>query len=335
MGMHVFLLVLKIIGIVILCLLGAVLVLCALILFVPIRYRVWANKDSDDSPIECKANVSFLLHFLSVWAFYDKELLIKAKILGIPVWNNKKKSKDNPNETDSKELVEESEEKLTESDYTVDWNEDRNSDSLEEVDEKDEKIDNEINNEIDNDSLDVKETKKSFADKIINFFENVFDYLGKVIEFILNIPDKIFDYLDIFEKKLDSINLKVANIEKKFNYYDRMYNDSRNRNAVSKIVKEVLRLLRALLPKRVKGRIHFGFEDPATMGQVLMYMGVLAPMLPKDIDYQPDFEEVTFDGNIDLKGRFSLITLLIIGFRLYFNKDVKRLYRLYKKRPQK
>ena len=50
--MSVFLLVLKIIGIILLSAVGVIVFLAALVLFVPIRYRLYANKPQDGDIFE-------------------------------------------------------------------------------------------------------------------------------------------------------------------------------------------------------------------------------------------------------------------------------------------
>lgn len=91
--LHILLLILKIIGIVILCILGLALVLTAIILFVPIRYRI--NGGYDGKPV-LKGRVYFLFHSVSLHLDYDsgislKEVVYRLKILGVTIKSNRKK----------------------------------------------------------------------------------------------------------------------------------------------------------------------------------------------------------------------------------------------------
>ena len=61
--LHVFLLILKIIGIILAALLGLLLLILLVLLFVPIRYRGRLRREGD---FEAAAKVTWLLHMVSV-----------------------------------------------------------------------------------------------------------------------------------------------------------------------------------------------------------------------------------------------------------------------------
>ncbi len=75
--------ILKIIGIVLLSIIGLLLLIVLALCFVPFRYKINASKD--DSLI-ANVNITYLLHFISLKAIYDKKLTIEARILGIRVY---------------------------------------------------------------------------------------------------------------------------------------------------------------------------------------------------------------------------------------------------------
>ena len=82
--LHVLLLILKITGIVIACILGLVILVVTAVLFVPVRYKV--NADYHDG-FKAQAKVSWL-GILRLMISYDEELDIKAKAFFITVYNN-------------------------------------------------------------------------------------------------------------------------------------------------------------------------------------------------------------------------------------------------------
>ncbi len=86
--MAVFLSVLRIIGIVLLCILGAILLMILLVLFVPFRYRVDAGKEEK---LHARARVHWLLYFVIVDLLYDDGINMRLRILGIPLYDKKKK----------------------------------------------------------------------------------------------------------------------------------------------------------------------------------------------------------------------------------------------------
>lgn len=95
--LHVILMILKIIGIVIVSLLGLFLFLLAIVLFVPVRYRIKASKYDS---IQANARVSWLCRVVSLRVAYsDKEdneggLYYRVKILGFTFLDSKKPKKE-------------------------------------------------------------------------------------------------------------------------------------------------------------------------------------------------------------------------------------------------
>ena len=88
--LHVLLLILKITGIVIACILGLVIIVVAAVLFVPVRYKADADYHGK---FKAHAKLSWL-GILRVLVSYDEELAIKAKALFITIYsNNQKKEK--------------------------------------------------------------------------------------------------------------------------------------------------------------------------------------------------------------------------------------------------
>ncbi|MBP3297624.1 MAG: hypothetical protein J6M27_13680, partial [Lachnospiraceae bacterium] len=86
--MTVFLTVLKIIGIVLLSILGFLLVLVLLLLFWPFFYIVEAAKTEE---ITAKAKVTWLLHIVVVEVIWQNGLNKRLKLFGIPVYDQKRK----------------------------------------------------------------------------------------------------------------------------------------------------------------------------------------------------------------------------------------------------
>ena len=80
--MAVFLTVLKVIGIILLCIIGFLLLIILLALFVPIRYKLKGNKGIENSDIKASVCVSWLLHLISFKAeFVDSKLAYSLNAL--------------------------------------------------------------------------------------------------------------------------------------------------------------------------------------------------------------------------------------------------------------
>lgn len=83
----------------------------------------------------------------------------------------------------------------------------------------------------------------------------------------------------------------------------------------------VLHLWRKLKPKVLWGNIIFGSGDPCTTGQILGVAAVFYAYYGKGIQIIPDFEEARLEGNLFIRGRISLITIIIILLRIFFCKE--------------
>ena len=75
--MSIFLLILKIIGIILLSIISLLLIIIALILFVPIRYRIIANK-FEDSDFYAEIKLTWLLHFINILIKYTDDLYYRV-----------------------------------------------------------------------------------------------------------------------------------------------------------------------------------------------------------------------------------------------------------------
>ena len=291
----VLLTILKIIGIVLVSLLALVLILAAVILFVPIRYSLKARKDTAGDDPTASAKVTFLLHFISAGAVYDKDFSYYVRILGIKIRPRRKRNGDDAETITEPAPVENvfqgssdkndktcdqdvSDEDLSSDDFTVDWNEDESPSP----DERD-------------------------------------------------LYDKLEGYIQSIVSKYDRLSERYRKFRKNARYWDKMANDSRNREAVIFIKDLLLKVLRKIVPRSVKGFIHFGTDDPALTGKILMYLAMLYPILPKKLVIEPGFEDKDIYGNTVIRGHIRLITIGIAALRLITNKDCRRMWRLYKK----
>lgn len=295
----VLLTILKVIGIVLLCILGLLLALLLIILFVPIRYRISADKSDPEDDITAFARVSFLLHIISAAFTYNKGTDLCVRLFGIRIYPRKRKedhkrrkntsAADHPADEKPDPIKDENEyHTLLEDDFTIDWNDEEPSSG-------------------DTDNAFAEDDKES-------------DIVRKAEELLNKLSDKY-----------ESIHDRYKKIRKDIRFWDRMIHDARNQNAVDIIKKQVVRLLKKIAPKRVKGFVHFGFDDPATTGQILVYLSVLYPVLPRMLKIDPGFSDTLLYGNVDIKGRLALITVAVAFLKVYFNKDFRRMYRLYKR----
>jgi len=99
-----------------------------------------------------------------------------------------------------------------------------------------------------------------------------------------------------------------------------------------KIVKKEFGILaRHLRPRRIRGFVRFGFEDPYRTGQLLAGLSILYPFYGENVDIYPDFEQKILEGDLYIKGHIRMVHLATLLWRLFFNHYVRKTYRDYKK----
>lgn len=331
--LHILWLIIKWILILLGILIGLIFLILLLLLFCPIRYRGKLKKDRTDSlrEIHATGEVSWLLHIISVQAFWEQGVL-KTKIcfLGIPLEKFRKKKKprslSNSEDQNAKKKTEasRSHEKTSKSEQQNDAAElqmsEPQEDTVEDINEISENVIMEpisISEEI---SEDEKKLRTKIADLILNIVGKIKTAVGKLIRIIhnfLGIPKRIL-------KKIQSLALTIRNFCDKINWWKEFLDHPRTRAALSFLWKNAKKLIYHVLPTRITGKITFGNEDPAVTGMVLAVLGMTIPFHKNKIEVAPLFDdENVLEGEILLKGRIYEIVVLKTAAELYFNKNIK------------
>ena len=308
--LHVLLLILKITGIVIACILGLVVLVVAAVLFVPVRYKADADYHGK---FKAHAKLSWL-GILRVLVSYDEELAIKAKALFITIYsNNQKKEKTSKHRTSKKKKTKHSEENI----FSV------NDDEAKRLTENEEKPQikmAEAVNETKEDVQDVKETvsedelgdtqKKSFFDKVKDKCFVIYTKIKEIIKLIKDTVKKVSGAADRLKEKVSKAKEFVT--------------DEDNKALFHFLVEQLKALIKVIRPKKYRINARLGFEDPATMGKVLAYISIFYGMSGVDLSLEPVFGENIKEGSIFLKGNIRIFSVLVIALRVYRNEQFKK-----------
>lgn len=331
--LHVLVVILKLIGIIIMTILLLALFLLTVVLFVPVRYQAYAVKKDE---LYAKASASWMLHLLHFNLYFDKNgLQTNIKIAGISSqkWQDlfRKIKRIFVREKSMKSHVSGKERRSRQK-------EKRNQkviikNTKEEPDHTDSKIIDKQPNEIkmDKQSLNIDEmiskndnnTMKdriyvSKADKpkrkIMNWFKKIVEKIKILIERFKNIAMKVILTLKNAKDKVEDIKSFIQ--------------DEGNIQAFVLGKGQLYRLIKHIKPKKYKINLKFGTGDPALTGQVLGILGMLMPVYKKNAHIIPDFENIILEGDIYMKGRITIAKLLLLGFQLYQDKNIKRCYQM-------
>ncbi len=329
--------VLKIIGIVLLAILGIVLLLILLVMFVPVRYRVDATvpesgfdafSDIKNSGVSASARFSWLWFVLRGGIDFPKDNEFYLKVFGIKILPKKesKKTEDKVEESEGKV-----EEKTEEPVQDVNENGEEKSDGTEAeastetgvTTEEETSVEAEISTEAETDEeigqdhpLDEEaedEEEKTFLDVLWNIIDSIDNFLKtplNVFEKIQYTISRVCDKIDMIKATLDNDIFKRA-------------------FEVSK--KRFLRILRMILPDKCDIRLLLGLSDPATTAEIFAVYSTLYPILVKKVKFQPDFQREVVGADVHLKGHITIFTIVYCAAVWYFNKDVKKTIRRFKK----
>ena len=90
--------------------------------------------------------------------------------------------------------------------------------------------------------------------------------------------------------------------------------------------KELVWVRRFLKPKKLRVRLHYGFEDPYHTGQVLALCGMLYAFIGEDMDLEPDFEKRVLEGDVYVKGRLRAVHMAVFAAKLLLDQNIRSTY---------
>lgn len=346
MGM-VILTILKIIGIILLVVLGLILFLLLLVLFVPIRYRIDASKDAEgEQQIHALIKVTWFLHLLNIRFLYPEEAYLRVRIACFTLFRSDQPTKEaaSSKKNAAAEKKKESEAKTVKTSKASREAEDTllATEDVEGSGEQPQTMDEDGWSRIDNTQIKPDEKKEGkLKDAPKNQTENAThtetdseESTSKwelLREKILWCIQKLWKLLKNIRYTIQSIYDKIRNIIHHIRYYYRVLQSELFRRTWEKYSKEALCLLKCIAPRKIKGYLHIGMEDPATTGQILGYYGMLYPLIGEHIDVIPDFEHVILEGTLKIRGNITLFQAVGIACTIYFDKDLQKLIRLLKR----
>lgn len=308
--LHVLLLILKITGIVIACILGLVILVVTAVLFVPVRYKV--NADYHDR-FKVQAKVSWL-GILRLMISYDEELDIKAKAFFITVYNN---NDENSKVSEQKKAKKKKEKKPEENFFSA------SDKDVEKLTEKEEKPQIKMAEAVNETKEDVQNVKEAVSEDESGNIQNR-SFFNKVKDKCFVIYTKIKEIIKLIRDTVKKISGAADRLKEKVSKAKEIVTDEDNRALFHFLVEQLKALIKVIKPKKYRINARIGFEDPATMGKVLAYVSILYGMSGVDLSLEPVFGENVKEGSIFLKGNICIFSVLVIALRVYRNEQFKK-----------
>lgn len=332
--MAILLTTLKIIGIVILAVLGFLLFLILWLLLWPYTYFINASKTDDISAV---VRFSFFFRLVSVIATYsgNEKLNIRLKILGIPLYDKKKRDLKKDKEAsveggsvDEKEFCKEddkSEELGLHTEDTSVNDKQENPDIMDKSDtEHDEHEETDNSEKISDIEKSSDEQIESLLDRIKGIFAKIKDFFYKIRDIICAIPDKLESFFENVENKIDSI-------ADTYDYYTKLWNKKGTQYVYELVKKKIIKIIKSLKPYKSKIFVRYGSTDPEKTAKIIEYYSMAMWLLPKKTVLIPDFEDDYLQFDIMVKGHVWLGYIVWQGLSLILNRRFRILIKLLKR----
>lgn len=322
--LHILLFLLKLIGIVLLVILGLIVLILAIILLTPIRYRIGASKYQT---IQAEGKVTWLFRLIEMVFKLDtgaeegKRLHLSFRIAWLKLYDNQKpkekrikqkktrKTKSKPESKQSEKVIQAKPEQPEAKVQTI------KTEQAAEMKHEEKLIEGPKESAVEK----ILRLAKNAANKILSLIRGVFSLICS----ILGIPSKIMDGLE----KLENFFTKLREKKEAFLAF---YNETHNHQWFTAFWHRLKKLLLRILPRADRLYLHFGFEDPATTGQVLGGLSILYPICGEKMELCPEFNEEILEGEVKCHGRIRPVSLVIFAVKSFLNKQFFSMVKQFK-----
>lgn len=313
---HIFLVILKIIGITVLILLGIVITLSLLVLFVPVRYNIRADFDND---VKMRIDITWLLRVLHFRMGYPGGGTWSVRVLGIPVVHSgragRKKRRKHKKKVDKKKV--------------------EGNDSVKDGSSEKDGADNKVNDDTANVNTDINSDTNTNMDADENANTNIHadENANANIHADVNTNTNIDANantdndrnsgrkrsrrgsrgLKKHKKKITSVKSLLGTIR-----------DDNNKRVIVFLKDIFIRLLKRVRPKKIRADMIIGFEDPANTGLLFGAIGILTVCWKGKYNITPDFEQKILKGRIIAAGYVQFVYMLYYLIKIILNEDIKR-----------
>lgn len=345
--LHIVLLILKIIGIILGALLAVLLIGLCIALFVPVRYQIEAGRTEAEGapPIEASVKITWLLHLINIRIRYPADVYLRVRIFLFTIFRlpqERKKERGRKVSGKKKNDKEEAAGKRNRNDAENEHGRSQEVESGRNA-ESSQSVEGGRNAESSQSLEDVgkaasvrSEAQKSTAAESIQKLESVQEpgHEKQKIPFLKKLKKKLVQIRRIFQKiwySLTGICDKIKTIWENIEYYTDILRSDTFKQAFSLCKDELFSIFSYIRPRKFQADLTVGMDDPAATGKILSYYGMLYPFIGSCVNVIPDFERKRMEGTVFIKGKIRLFNFIKAALRIYFNKDIRKLLKLFKK----
>lgn len=298
--LHILLMILKIIGIILAIILAMVLLVVAILMFSPFRYRIDAKCDGSLDSLNVAIKFSWLYRLIAGYVTYQEQKTDWQLRIFWKQQNVEDKKEETAAASDEEESYQE-EEKSYEAEKVEEPKKLEQPEETEglKAEERSEDVRSSV-------SMKSKEPKKAEKRAKKNIFEKIKYTFRKICDKIKLIGEKAEKVQEFIENEI-------------------------HRKAFLKIKEELFRLLRFLKPKKLIGRVHFGFEEPDLTGKALGWLSIFYPFYADHLILEPDFQEEVLEGELHVEGKVRIAYMAVVCLRIFICKEVRTTFQHIRK----
>lgn len=116
---------------------------------------------------------------------------------------------------------------------------------------------------------------------------------------------------------------KMEKIRDNVEYYKERLTAEENRLFLKRTKERIFAVLKSIKPKVLTARVVCGTGSPDTTGYVCAVYGMLYPVIEDRNSFTADFENKVLDGELSVKGKVRVVTLVRHGIKILLDKQLK------------
>ncbi len=320
--LHVILLILKILGILLLACLALFLLVLYAVLFVGVSYRLKAEREEEHFLVS--ARVAWLFRIVTVHFLMDEKTglspVLNVRLFGRSVWRilgeeepkrfGKISKKKRRRRRKQKQPEREKKEKEPAGEEPVIHAEEKKPHPAPESPRAEQKKTTPLEN---------KEGRKQKQEQP--------SFFAKLLRKITGVIRKICDKIRKIRGKITEVGKAFQKLKKRKDDFVEFWRLEEHRRARGALLEEGRYLWKKSKPRKLIGQILFGFSDPAHTGLCMGALSMLCAFYPRKFQVIPDFDQAILKGDVKLRGKIRCYVFVKILIRIYFNKDIRHMYR--------
>ena len=325
--LHIILAILKITGIVLAVLLLLVLLLLLICLFGPFRYHVQLQKTGGWKEAKVCAAVRWIFGAVSVEGGYESgKTVVILRIL----WIKKYLAGEQTHSASEKTEREKTPGKKKKSERTAENKSQSKKTAKEQLPEKENRHQKQDQSQEESlpEPVGIPENQPHRSWHAAEETENI--KKTQHLPSFSGIRDKTAAFFRRLYKGVQDLINSLCEKQKEMGESIRFLRSQTTKEVFQILKEHIFYLLHHIRPRKAKGNLHYGFEDPSLTGQLSGILYLLLPARWNCVVLQPDFENQVLEGELYLAGHIRVCHIVKVALQIFFDKKLKSYWNKFK-----